>query len=190
MADFLTAFNITMKTEGGYNPGNGEAETYMGVDRSQNPKWSGWAIIDQIKGANKNATVTQLNVLFKANTTLQSLVQSFYKTYYWDNIGLSGVIDQQVANGLFDCSVNPCLIPVGKSVQMACNTVKQGIVKVDGQFGNASLTALNSLKPDLLLTAFNGIRVANYYERVKLSPSMVQWLSSWLGRCKPYSPVG
>ena len=49
MADFITAFNITMQTEGGYNPGIGEAETYMGVDRSQNADWNGWGEIDTIK---------------------------------------------------------------------------------------------------------------------------------------------
>jgi hypothetical protein len=31
MADFLTAFQITMQAEGLYNPGDGEAETYAGV---------------------------------------------------------------------------------------------------------------------------------------------------------------
>jgi hypothetical protein len=32
MEDFITAFNITMQTEGGSSPGVGGAETYIGVE--------------------------------------------------------------------------------------------------------------------------------------------------------------
>ncbi len=186
MADFLTAFNITMQTEGGYNPGDGEAETYKGIDRSQNPNWAGWAVIYSVKTANPGASVSTLNSLFAADEELQADIQSFYKTGYWDTLGLDAITDQQVANALFDCNVNPCIITASKAAQMACNTVKQKSVTVDGAVGNLTRTCINSLPPDLYLTAFNGIRVANYYERVRLSPDMAQWLSSWLGRCKPY----
>ncbi len=187
MADFLTAFNITMQTEGGYNPGEGEAETYMGVDRSQNPSWSGWPIIDQINAANPGASVSTLNGLFAANQSLQANVQQFYEADYWNPLGLTTINDQQVANALFDCSVNPCIITASKAAQMACNVVKQHAVTVDGQVGPLTLGCINSLPPDLYVTAFNGIRVANYYERVNLTPADAQWLSSWLGRCKPYA---
>lgn len=187
MADFKIAFDITMLTEGEYNPGIGESETYMGIDRSQNPNWLGWKAIDIIKSQYKNKSVADLNILFRTNIALQAQVQSYYKANYWDNLMLNNITDQQVASGLFDCSVNPCIITVSKAAQMACNVVKQKSVVVDGKFGNNSLNAVNSLPPNLYLTAFNGIRVADYYERTRLTPSMVQWLNSWLGRCKPYN---
>ncbi|MDB5006988.1 MAG: hypothetical protein JWP45_1381 [Mucilaginibacter sp.] len=186
MADFLTAFQITMQTEGGYNPGNGEAETYMGVDRSQNPNWSGWSTVDQVKIANPGASVSTFNSLFANNDALQAAVQQFYEAGYWSPLLLNAINDQQVANALFDCSVNPCITSVSRVAQMACNTVKHGSVTVDGQVGNITLTTINSLSPDLYVAAFNGIRVANYYERARLTPADSQWLSSWLGRCKTY----
>ncbi|MDB5017834.1 MAG: hypothetical protein JWQ84_2666 [Mucilaginibacter sp.] len=186
MADFLTAFQITMQTEGGYNPGNGEAETYMGVDRSQNPNWSGWSTVDQVKTANPGASVSTFNSLFANNDALQAAVQQFYEAGYWSPLLLNAINDQQVANALFDCSVNPCITSVSRVAQMACNTVKHGSVTVDGQVGNITLTTINSLSPDLYVAAFNGIRVANYYERARLTPADSQWLSSWLGRCKTY----
>ncbi|WP_259068749.1 glycosyl hydrolase 108 family protein [Mucilaginibacter sp. X4EP1] len=187
MAAFITAFNITMQTEGGYNPGQGEAETYMGVDRSQNPNWSGWVIITAIKAANPGSSVNTLDSLFEKNADLQTDVQSFYKTNYWDTLQLDTVNDQQVANALFDCSVNPCIISASKAAQIACNTVTPGAVGVDGQVGSLTIAGINKQTPSLFVTAFNGIRVANYYQRVSLTPADKQWLSSWLGRCKPYA---
>jgi len=186
MADFLTSFHQTMLTEGAYDPGTGEAETYMGVDRSQNPTWVGWPIIDKIKAAHPGATVATLNGLFAARKTLQTDVQKFYQAGYWDPYKLTTITDQQVANAIFDCAVNPCIISVSRVVQIACNTVKHNSVTVDGQVGPKTLAAVNSLPPNLYVTAFNGIRVANYYQRVALKPEMAQWLSSWLGRCKAY----
>src|SRR6201999_343845 len=112
MANFTIAFNITMQTEGGYDPGVGEAETYMGVDRSQNPGWNGWPRGDAIKQANPGAPVATLNNLFKADATLQADVQQFYRANYWNPLQLDTINDQQVANALFDCSVDPCIISV------------------------------------------------------------------------------
>jgi lysozyme family protein len=186
MANFLIAFNQTMQTEGGYNPGVGEAETYAGVDRSKNAGWNGWPIIDQIKQANPGASVPALNTLFMANAALQADVQQFYAVNYWNPLLLDQVNDQQVANGLFDCSVNPCIITASTAAQIACNVVKHGAVGVDGQVGKLTIGGINSLPPNLYLTAFNGVRAANYYERVRLTPDTKQWLSSWLGRCKAY----
>ena len=187
MADFLTAFQITMQTEGGYNPGTGEAETYRGVDRSQNPNWSGWPVIDQVNAENPGASVSTLNGIFAANQALQTNVQQFYEANYWNPSQLSTINDQQVANAMFDCAVNPCIINMSRVAQMACNTVQPKAVKVDGQLGNLTRTCINSLPPDLYVTAFNGIRVANYYERVRLTPNNAEWLGSWIGRCKVYA---
>lgn len=187
MADFLTAFQITMQTEGGYNPGNGEAETYMGVDRSQNPNWNGWPAIDEIKAANPGASIATLNKLFAADQALQTNIQQFYKSGYWDNYQLSAITDQQAANAMFDCAVNPCLISMDSVAQIACNTMQHNAVDVDGKMGRITRGCINSLPPNLFVTAFNGIRVANYYERVRLTPANKQWLSSWLSRCKTYS---
>jgi lysozyme family protein len=189
MADFITSFNITMQTEGGYNPGDGEAETYMGIDRSQNSGWSGWTVIDSVKAANPGASVSTLNTLFQANTDLQTDIQQFYKVNYWDTLQLDTVNDQQAGNALFDCSVNPCIIPASKAAQMACNVVAQRSVTVDGAVGPLTIGCINNLPPNLYVTAFNGIRTANYYQRVNLTPADAQWLSSWLGRCKPYAPA-
>jgi len=51
MADFLTAYEVTMQAEGGYvnDPQDPGGETYKGVARSRNPKWPGWVDIELLK---------------------------------------------------------------------------------------------------------------------------------------------
>jgi hypothetical protein len=59
MADYTKAFKITIiGNEGGYNPGIGEKETYMGIDRGANPHWPGWLIIDGIKAKKQRRNPT------------------------------------------------------------------------------------------------------------------------------------
>src|SRR5579863_5236983 len=102
MAEFDIAFEITVRgNEGGYNPGVGEAETYSGWDISQHPNWPGWPIIHSIKASNPGVSVAQLNKLFAANVQLQNIVKAPYITDFWNDLQLSKINDQQVANNLF-----------------------------------------------------------------------------------------
>ncbi len=51
MADFKTAIEATLKAEGGYvnDPDDPGGETYKGIARNRNSKWSGWTHIDLLK---------------------------------------------------------------------------------------------------------------------------------------------
>lgn len=183
MADFQTAYKRTvLGIEGGYDPGTNEAETYRGIDRSQNANWPGWAVIEAVKNGNHSLTIAQLNTVLNGNQQLQSNVQLFYKSNYWDVLSLDKITSQIKANALFDCSVNPSLIPVAKAAQMACNIVKPKALIVDCSYGAKTLACINIVDEREFDLALSAVRAANYYERVRLSPSMSQWLGSWLYR--------
>jgi len=183
MADFQIAYKRTvLGIEGGYDPGTNEAETYRGIDRSQNPKWAGWNIIDAIKRGNAGLSTAQLNTILNGNAALQANVQAFYKSNYWDVLSLDKLSSQIKANALFDSSVNPCIIGVGKAAQIACNVVKPKALVVDGQYGPKTLACIDSLDEKGFDIAFSAVRSANYYERVRLTPSQLTWLPSWLFR--------
>ncbi|WP_295794897.1 glycosyl hydrolase 108 family protein [Mucilaginibacter sp.] len=183
MADFLTAYKRTvLGIEGGYDPGTNEAETYRGIDRSQNQKWPGWAFVDAIKKGNPSITVAQLNTILNGNQQLQANVQAFYKTNYWGVLSLDKIVSQIKANALFDCSVNPCIVSVIRAAQMACNVVKPKVLTVDGKYGNQTFSCINALDERDFDLALSAIRAAHYYERVSLSPSQAEWLGSWLYR--------
>lgn len=193
MADFNISFNITIRgNEGGYNPGNGEAETYAGWDISQHPSWPGWLIIHSIKSVNPKATIAQLNRLFAANMQLQSLVKAPYLTDFWNDLKLSQVKDQQVANNLFDCSVNPCIDTAAKVMQKACNAIISSAnlvihpLLIDGAIGPLTISIVNEINPEQLFNAINTIREANYRERVRRTPKDAIWLKNWLSRLLTY----
>jgi hypothetical protein len=187
MADYSKAFKITIVgNEGQYNPGDGEAETYRGIDRSQNPKWSGWQIVDIIKRDHPNASVTQLNLAFSQNAGLQANVLNFYKLNYWNTLNLDLVSDQQLANNLFDGSVNPCIDSAANVMQLACNAVQPGALVIDGVIGPKTIACINSFDGEAVFNAVNAIRAANYRKKVQMTPRMAQWLSVWLRRLVSY----
>ncbi|WP_158993476.1 glycosyl hydrolase 108 family protein [Mucilaginibacter sp. L196] len=189
MADFGIAFRITiLGNEGGYNPGIGEKETYRGIDRGANPGWAGWKIVDVYKRDNPGTSEAKLNVLLSQNNALQLNIQQFYKEGYWDVVNLDKAIDQQLANNLFDCSVNQGEGMARKFMQLACNQVMTythstlKMLVVDRVIGPATLAAFNSLPPADLMQEINVERLNSY----KLDAGWNEWNHVWEKRLLNY----
>jgi lysozyme family protein len=190
MADFNIAFKITvLGNEGGYNPGNGEKETYSGIDRGANPRWSGWVIIDTIKANYQGITIAKMDTLLSQNTILQNNITHFYKVNYWDTISLDGVFDQQMANNLFDCAVNQGESRARKVMQAACNEVisatKSPIkpLVTDRIIGPTTLAVFNTLPPALLNAQVNAERLVSY----KTDAGFARWGKVWGKRLLKYT---
>lgn len=173
MANFLIADSITQKTEAGYNPGNGEAETAMGVDRAANPHWSGWAIVD----GNKPCSTADMNRALLGNSNFMPLVHSFFKSNYWDVLKLDIVTDQRVADNLFDCSINQ-----GSGIAVRFMQQASG-VPVDGVIGPQTINAINNGNGEQIYNTINQLRKARYEVS---AGAHHEWLNSWLGRLTPY----
>jgi hypothetical protein len=190
MADFTKAYKITiLGNEGGYNPGIGEKETYRGVDRGANPHWSGWLIIDDIKRNNPNLSTGKMDILLSQNIALQANIEKFYKANYWDTVNLDSVTDQQLANNLFDCSVNQGEGRARRFMQIACNyviTSYKSTIKpliIDNQIGQTTLLAFNSLPPTMLNAEINLEREASY----RTDAGYAEWAKVWAKRLIPYN---
>jgi lysozyme family protein len=190
MADFDQAFKITiLGNEGGYNPGVGEKETYMGIDRGAIPNWYGWQIIDSIKVANKGITTKRMNQLLGISETLQSNIKDFYKANYWDTVHLSNVNDQQLANNLFDCSVNQGEGLARHFMQAACNyviavtKVTKPLLILDGVIGPRTMVAFNTLPPAQLNNEINAEREASYRRDL----GYAEWGKVWEKRLIKYT---
>jgi lysozyme family protein len=189
MADFEKAYKITiLANEGGYNPGKGEKETYMGIDRGANPHWSGWPLIDKIKADHPGITAHEMNIVLGGNAGLQADIKNFYKAGYWDTAKLDQVKDQQLANNLFDCSVNQGSGIACKFMQQACNTVidssaaKLPKLTVDLNPGVKTLSTFNSLSAPKLMGAINTLRSDRYHQ----SDGFAEWGPIWLNRLTSY----
>jgi lysozyme family protein len=190
MADFIKAFEITIiGNEGGYDPGTDEKETYMGIDRGANPAWDGWIVIDQLKQVYPKLSVTKLNLLLSQNINLQTNIKKFYKINYWDAVNLDKVNDQQLANNLFDCSVNQGSGLACKFVQIACNYVITAIktniklLTIDRIIGNSTIAAFNSLPAAQLNAEINAERETSY----RHDSEYAEWGKVWEKRLKQYT---
>lgn len=192
MADFKKAFVITViSNEGGYNPGIGEKETYKGIDRGANPGWSGWMIIDAVKKANPGLNTGKMNLILSQNLSLQANIEAFYKLNYWNPLQLDLVNDQQLANNLFDCSVNQGCGRAARFMQIACNYVMEALkvsagikpLTVDGIVGKLTLSCFNNLPPAQLNTEINAEREASY----RSDHGYAQWGKVWERRLIKYA---
>lgn len=186
MARFEIAEALTGRNEGGYansKKDNG-GETYAGIARKFWGNWIGWWIIDDIKvkfvpkGADTDLPKWRavINQHAKANLALTTYVNQFYKSNFWDANSLDEVLDQDIANSVYDFGVNAGIMVAAKMLQDAAD------VQQDGQIGSKTLSAVNNIHPIYLLGAYNAYR-KRYYESIAKG-NQAGWLSVWLKRVK------
>lgn len=153
MAEFKIAFKKTGGFEGGYSnhPADSGGETWAGVARKYHPNWAGWAIVDKHKkalgvpadlytnAAKKSSIKTWHNKIaasLKTDHGLEVLVESFYKTVFWDPIHGDNIVNQETANEIYDTAVNG---GVGTAIKLAERSADLA------ETGKMSDTLLNSL---------------------------------------------
>jgi lysozyme family protein len=157
VADFNISYPLTSGNEGYYvsqeyfraHGDKNSGETYMGVDRIQNPGWAGWPIIDKYKAANGPISY---NTRLPQSLGLEDLVKQYAKQKYWDAMKGDQIVDQDVANMLFE------QIWGGyggiKAVQTVINSlITPDSIKVDGGVGADTLARINSIPPAILYPA-------------------------------------
>lgn len=174
MASFQEAIGKTLLFEGGYsnNPNDAGGETYRGISRVNWPKWAGWPIIDRWKTAIYSYDV-RFPAVLDTDQQLQGLVVDFYQQNFWQYDGLD---DQQVADKVFDLSVNIGKVHAVKILQQAAG------VKDDGLYGPNTERVVNLHPQGSLETAIR-IAAENYHkEIVQLHPQDAQFLGGWLKR--------
>lgn len=184
MADFKTAYKITMAHEGGYanNPADTGGETWKGIARKRHPDWPGWSTIDQYKAKPD----------FPANLAdapgLQQGVELFYKIKFWDYLKLDQIGNQKIANELFDTSVNMGQGVAALFIQRALNVSNRNgkdypDIEVDGNVGSKTVNAVNNHpRPDQLLKLLNTLQGAKYIAICEANPSQEIFMNSWLSR--------
>jgi lysozyme family protein len=106
---------------------------------------------------------------------------NFYKRRFWDKIQGDKIMNQSVAEILFDMYVN-----AGNNGIKLMQKVLVGFghrIKVDGDFGPATLTALNSTNPAMVFEQYKKARAAYYNGLATSNPSKyAKYLKGWLAR--------
>ena len=140
MSILKIALNETFKEEGLWSDGKGKnkndagGRTYMGIAEKMNPDWGGWAIIDKHLN-DKNFPQCLENI-----PELQKLVDLLYDKRYWDIIWGDKILNQKIANNLFDTAVNMGPNTAIKLLQRSLEYKETG--KMDENF----LTIINKIQ--------------------------------------------
>lgn len=137
MAKFELAIGHTLKNEGGFvnDPQDNGGLTYVGVTRKNFPNWVGWSKLD--KWITANGTPKTGKIFTEAEIPgLEKDCKDFYKQNFWIPIKGDEIINQEVANDLFDTSVN---MGISQAVKLTQRTL--GIPET----GKMDITTLNTL---------------------------------------------
>lgn len=108
---------------------------------------------------------------------------AIYKRNYWDKLKADNIKTQEVANVLVDHGVNAGTGGATKLVQRVLNESFNKNLRVDGGFGNLTLTAMNSVSQVKLQSAIVIAR-ENYYN--SLASQYPEYIKGWLNRLKPF----
>lgn len=186
MAKFALAYTKVIEGhEAGYvnDPDDKGGETFDGISRNANPYWSGWDIIDAMK--NK---ADFPKCLYKSGLLL-SEKQILYFRKYWA-FWMSDLKDQELANKVFDLSVNSGLTTAVRFFQKTINLLNNngklyGDIEVDGIFGDETALGFSAAtfnKPNkLFLNVLNGYHVKKYIELMEKNPINEKYIG-WFKR--------
>ena len=188
MAEFKTAFYITSGHEGGYSndPDDAGGETYKGISRRYNPSWGGWEVIDDCKRFDFGIQ----ECLDMKGNMIEDLVFKFYKDRYWNPWWGDEIDNQEIANELFDTSVNMGVYRAVKFLQQSLNYLNRNgrlysdIVE-DGAFGENTMRAYRSLPMkdhDTLLKMMNVLQGMHYMNYMSRSPIQEKYARGWFNR--------
>ncbi len=173
MADFNTTYTKFIQPNEGYFGnlvGDKGGITYGGIAYNFNQSWEGWPTVFSFitsKGGVNNV---------KNNTRipqLDPLVTKFYLNW-WNDLGLSSIKSQDVANIIFDWIVNSGEKNPTKLIQKIVG------VSVDGNFGPATIEAINKMNAAKLNNAIKEAREAFYYSIA--TGANAAFLKGWLNR--------
>lgn len=186
MADFNKAIKKVLASEGGYSndPDDIGRESYCGISRKFWPNWNGWEHIDSFK-RNQFKEGVQNNYKFKS-LSLSNLVQNFYLKYFWKPLKCEQILNQSLAESVFDYAVNVGKKPAARSLQELVNawTKAENRIKIDGIIGPASLKLINNKVQEysIIPNDFIAYRIKEYFDRCSYKPVKYKYLRGWVMR--------
>jgi lysozyme family protein len=182
MAVFDIAYKKTLQNEGGYSNSlyDRGKRTYRGISEKNFPDWKGWKIVDAHEPVSQNYIIKDAN--------LDSLVYSFYRDNFWNNIRLSEIYNQSLSDELYDSGVN---FGTGTSVrflQQALNLLNRNQkdykdIPADGVMGWTTITIANQCPYQLaLIKTLNGLQFERYKEICERDKTQENNFIGWLKR--------
>lgn len=191
MGNYQISFKLTGNIEGGYanDPNDRGGETYKGIARKIDSKWTGWSVIDSIK-KKVGTPASAIDKEAATNELLQASVSTYYKVNYWDVLNLDGINDQRICSKLYDIGVNMGTGRSGLFVQRCLNVMNRNgttfsDLKLDGQIGAKTVAIINSLPTSdlyMLWKLINALQGEKYIAICEANRSQETFIRSWASR--------
>lgn len=106
-----------------------------------------------------------------------------YTRSYAYPLRIAFIVDQAVATALLSMGINAGTVKAAELLQRACTTLGTEVAD-DGAIGSATLVAINSCKPDLLLAGFVANVELFYKNLAAADPDDEKFLKGWDNRAE------
>lgn len=115
------------------------------------------------------------------------LAAAAYKHGYWEKIAGYSILDQTIANKIYDISLTDGPKEAIEIVQRACNRTLGGVfgftpLTVDGVMGLQTITAINACNPSTLLPVIKACATEYYRACANSNPGEAKNLPGWIRR--------
>jgi lysozyme family protein len=169
MANYEQAILITLDRahEGGFQK-----------DPHDHANWTGGKIgVGSLVGTKYGITTLDMPGVDIESLTIPQ-AEAYYREHYWKDL-YSQIASQLVANKLFDLGV---LFGVGTAVRVMQLTLAELNVKIDGDFGPATLMALNQAGETSVLTNYKANFATHAFNVATAKPEERRYLNDWVRR--------
>lgn len=175
MASLRSALDKMYINEGGWTIDQG-GKTYKGISRKGWPGWAGWVVIDKFFAA--GGRIKKEGVIpGTLGQQLEVMCDAFYTKNYWAPIKGDKIINQDVANFLFDF-----FIPSNKAIAI-----------INGICGNKGASVLTddtiakiNKSPQVYYPIIKKARREYFIYLSTLNKQNAQSLAGWLNRLKKF----
>lgn len=186
MARFEDAIGYVLSAEGGYaeHPNDPGGPTFWGISLRYLKGKGDLGDIDE----DGDIDADDVRELTKAEAV------AFYRSDFWEALGLTAIRSQMVALRTFDIAVNAGHRAATKILQRAVNALLKGKrsekrpakLRVDGVLGPKTLEATNYLKRDevKLLEKMRALHEDFYRALVERNPNLQPFLDGWVRRAR------
>lgn len=169
MSQFLPAFDYTMYYED-------RARTWL-----PKPDNNGYQVIAGINARWFPQVVKRLLAMAPADRL--STIQDFYQAKFWRRLGFACLASQDIANRVFDQSVNGGSFTAIQMLQQCCTEDGETLAE-DGRMGPITCMSANSVDGEKLLAQYRDAREAHYRSVADHNPADLPDLDGWIVRAR------
>ncbi|WP_182650579.1 glycoside hydrolase family 108 protein [Flavobacterium sp. SOK18b] len=174
MANFNLFIPILQKIEGGYQQLSKDGGNYNSLGQNVGTNYGISArFYEDIIG--RPPTVADMKAITKEKAKV------LFKKYFWDDVHADRMNNQSIANLITDHAINSGESPIGKMVQEILRNDFRKNLKIDGDIGPQTVSAINSVNQKQLFDKIKRARNEHYNQIGG------EYLSSWLSRLKKFS---